>query len=359
MAMFEGFTVKAGSRSNTRLVVSHGDSPAEKWIADPALTTLFNYEYGGPGQKNVVIAKGHMVALSGGFTKDYETGKNVPTMTLATGANACIGMVPFNISKHDPRWFNGNQPAILTREYVELPYIADATLAANVKYGAVIGSGLEPGDYLKVTTNASNKGKLTKWDKDNDADYLRVAQALAVEKDQEPLGWLKWAMWDELAKREDDASNVKKNVTATDYGWPYDAAYRDGQTGIKGYGPNSTDNPFGIPGLTDGAERSKTVWTKTVVSLANAADGTVYAITLDYKNVIAGSVVVTLDAVEEDDETFVVNEKEGVVTYTLSSAGNGNDTRDIVVTYKAYFPGTLPGWDFEGSLGAVRLLLKF
>ena len=58
MAIFESSVKRqAGTRSNMKLVVSGGASPAGQWVTDPKLPISFEYQYGGAGQKEVVVAK--------------------------------------------------------------------------------------------------------------------------------------------------------------------------------------------------------------------------------------------------------------------------------------------------------------
>ena len=191
MALFRGYENQQGSRSNTALVRSGHMSPAEKWILDPTFMdktmsgvfkegVLFNYQYGGPGMEEVVIPKGRVVGVAKSV-KDYVSNKYLASITLPGLAlnNNTIGMAPYNFTKD---WFQmdrfgGNQPSIITLEYVKLPYMPGFTpastmdkaglleeeLAISVEnrmpWGAVIGK-CENGDYLKATAS----GRLTKWD---------------------------------------------------------------------------------------------------------------------------------------------------------------------------------------------------
>lgn len=355
MALFEGYVRRPGTRSNTKLVVSGGDSPAEKWIVDPELPVLFDYEYGGPGQRDVVIAKGMAVALDGRMAKDFDTGKMVPVLTIANGSNAVIGIAPYNYSKYDPMYFRGNQPAIITREYIELPYIPNADEAANVKWGAVHGEGIKAGDFLKVSSDPNNPGKLTKWVEGVDFVTQIVGQVLAVELDQEPFGWLKWAMWDEAAKREDDAFiNRKKGQVPNDDGWPYDPTYRDGTVDMPGYLSQFTTNPTGIPGLTDGAQRNLTIYTYThVVSAADAGQTIVFNLG---KRSIIEIVSAELNGVDVKD-SLTVNKKDGACAFQVPAGLSSDET--LVIKFRINHPGTLPGWDYKGAVGAIRVLLKF
>src|SRR4051812_40780653 len=113
MAVFEReSTRKPGTQSNNKLVISGGFAPAEQFITDPSLPVLFNYKYGGPGQNEVVIAKGHLVGAKPVAQTDYETGKTKTVLTLASDAAPVVGMAPYNYTKHNPDFLDGNQPAI-------------------------------------------------------------------------------------------------------------------------------------------------------------------------------------------------------------------------------------------------------
>ena len=231
MALFRGYENQQGSRSNTALVRSGHMSPAEKWILDPTFLdktmsgvfkdgVLFNYQYGGPGMEEVVIPKGRVVGVAKSV-KDYVSNKYLATITLpglATNGNT-IGMAPYNFTKD---WFQmdkfgGNQPSVITLDYVKLPYLPGFTpstvmdkssileeeLAISVEnrmpWGAVIGK-CENGDYLKATPS----GRLTKWNSATDSYHEVVGQVLASDLNSEPTGWLQWMLWEEQYKKEDD-----------------------------------------------------------------------------------------------------------------------------------------------------------
>ena len=241
MALFRGYQNQQGSRSNTALVRSGHMSPAEKWLLDPAFKdadmsgvfkdgVLFNYQYGGPGMDEVVIPKGRMVGVAPSV-KDYVSKKYLATITLpglATGGNT-IGMAPYNFTKD---WFQmdrfgGNQPSVITLDYVELPYMPGFTANTNftkagvlaeeqmlsvdnrMPWGAVIGE-VQNGDYVKATPS----GRLTKWDPDKDAPHLIVGQVLASDLNAEPTGWLKW-MLDRKSTRLNSSHNVASRMPSS------------------------------------------------------------------------------------------------------------------------------------------------
>lgn len=376
MAIFQGDARrKPGTRSNTKLVVSGGASPAGQWITDPNLPILFTYDYGGPANKEVVVSKGMMVSALPAIKYD-QTGKTRTVLTIADG-NATdtrknsVGMAPFNFTKHHEDFLDGNQPSIITREFVELPLFQSVQDAALVKWGLVHGDeangiSIEVGDYVKVSTG-KNAGKLTKWVEGVDAQHQIVGQVLEEEKDQEPWGWLKWAQWDEAAHSKDYNGPVNKSGydAPGDGGYPYDPEYKDfGANQDKdGYNNQYTTNPTGVPGILDGKNKAQTQQKKDVTLVK----GMVTATDLGFKNLVEGSVqfdigstAAALTEVETIGEvvagTFAVDYQNGMVYYFVDSTETATDGQ---VKFRANFYGTPAGWDHKGSTGVVRVLLKF
>ncbi len=207
MPLFEGAKPIANSRSNARLSVSQVFSPAERWIHDPTLPRLFEYSYGGPG--HVVLTKGTIVAFGDAPVEDYETGKQVYPITYANGANNPIGVLPYNVYQKVNDRLLGNQPSILTHEYIELPLMVgaenvyninvagagntaavkalvdaislDANLSVNMKmkwgcfyaHDAAEYALLKPGDYLK----SDKFGKFVRWTPENTTYSVSVSVA--------------------------------------------------------------------------------------------------------------------------------------------------------------------------------------
>jgi hypothetical protein len=363
MPLFTGgyFTIDPNSRSNTGLVKSGHEAPAEQWIVDPTLPVLFQYSYGGPGQTDVVISKGMPVALTGNFAQDFRTKKLVPVITIADGTNAVCGLAPFNFTQHIPDRLTGNDPTIITEEYIELPYIPDPTECSQVLWGAVhdtiLVGPVVPGVYLKPSTDQQNLGHLTIWDPQNDSPTQIVGQVLGADLNQEPTGWLKWALWDEAARRQD---NLPTLPAPTPDGYPYDPAYRNGLVGGGNYLNPWLVNPQGIPGLTDGGQRSQTVWQEILTVPAASVQGTVIILNLKRQNIIPDSVTIKNNNNPVSSDTYTVDYKIGRIVFTVPQAlaGGANDT-NLTVEYRAPHFGTPPGWDYIGSAGAVRILLKF
>ena len=398
MALFRGYQNQQGSRSNTALVRSGHMSPAEKWLLDPTFKdndmsgvfkdgVLFNYQYGGPGMDEVVIPKGRMVGVAPSV-KDFVSKKYLATITLpglATNGNT-IGMAPYNFTKD---WFQmdrfgGNQPSVITLDYVELPYMPGFTANSNftkagvlaeeqaisidnrMPWGAVIGE-CQNGDYLKATPS----GRLTKWVAGTDAPQLIVGQVLASDLNAEPTGWLKWMLWEEQYKREDDAFINRSGVSnlPSDEGYPYDPTYTDGNTIFQNYQSNLVHNPTGIIGIHDGSGnydgfgKNDTEYTDIVIGTVAAGTAANTVVQFQARDFAGGalknlskvtSVKIGGTAVAADKIT--VSYEKGLISVTLASAVNSEAT--VTATYKALHYGT-PSWaDFKGVQGAMYVLLK-
>ena len=398
MALFRGYENQQGSRSNTALVRSGHMSPAEKWILDPTFMdktmsgvfkegVLFNYQYGGPGMEEVVIPKGRVVGVAKSV-KDYVSNKYLASITLPGLAlhNNTIGMAPYNFTKD---WFQmdrfgGNQPSIITLEYVKLPYMPGFTpastmdkaglleeeLAISVEnrmpWGAVIGK-CENGDYLKATAS----GRLTKWDPSRDSYHEVVGQVLASDLNSEPTGWLQWMLWEEQYKKEDDQFINRSGVSnvPSDEGYPYDPTYAEGNTIFQNYQSQLLTNPTGLTGLHDGSGnydgfgKNDTEYTDMeigTVSDGTAADTLVQFQAVDFaggklKNLQEG-VVVKIGEDVVPAENVTVDYVKGRITVKVPSTITGE--KKVTATYKAMHYGTPSYSDFKGVQGEMFVLLK-
>ena len=398
MALFRGYENQQGSRSNTALVRSGHMSPAEKWILDPTFMdktmsgvfkegVLFNYQYGGPGMEEVVIPKGRVVGVAKSV-KDYVSNKYLASITLPGLAlhNNTIGMAPYNFTKD---WFQmdrfgGNQPSIITLEYVKLPYMPGFTpastmdkaglleeeLAISVEnrmpWGAVIGK-CENGDYLKATAS----GRLTKWDPSRDSYHEVVGQVLASDLNSEPTGWLQWMLWEEQYKKEDDQFINRSGVSnvPSDEGYPYDPTYAEGNTIFQNYQSQLLTNPTGLTGLHDGSGnydgfgKNDTEYTDMeigTVSNGTAADTLVQFQAVDFaggklKNLQEG-VVVKIGEDVVPAENVTVDYVKGRITVKVPSTITGE--KKVTATYKAMHYGTPSYSDFKGVQGEMFVLLK-
>ena len=391
MALFRGYENQQGSRSHTALVRSGHMSPAEKWILDPTFLdkkmssifkdgVLFNYQYGGPGMDEVVIPKGRVVGV-GASVKDFVSKKFLASITLpglALNANT-IGMAPYNFTKD---WFQldrfgGNQPSIITLDYVELPYMPgftpetsyDATgvlkeeqaisVDNRMPWGAVIGE-CQNGDYLKATPS----GRLTKWKSGTDKPEDIVGQVLASDLNAEPTGWLKWMLWEEQYKYDDDTFINRSGVSnlPSDEGYPFDPAYAEGNTIFQNYQSNLINNPTGIIGLHDGSGnydgfgKNDTEYKDIELGTKEAAKPFLGAFK-DFaggilKNIQQG-VVVKVAGREVPADKVTIDYRQGLITIAADVAEG-----KVTATYKAMHYGT-PSWaDFKGVQGAMYVLLK-
>ena len=391
MALFRGYENQQGSRSHTALVRSGHMSPAEKWILDPTFLdkkmssifkdgVLFNYQYGGPGMDEVVIPKGRVVGV-GASVKDFVSKKFLASITLpalALNANT-IGMAPYNFTKD---WFQldrfgGNQPSIITLDYVELPYMPgftpetsyDATgvlkeeqtisVDNRMPWGAVIGE-VQNGDYVKATPS----GRLTKWNPEKDKPHEIVGQVLASDLNAEPTGWLKWMLWEEQYKYDDDTFINRSGVSnlPSDEGYPFDPTYAEGNTIFQNYQSNLINNPTGIIGLHDGSGnydgfgKNDTEYKDIELGTKEAAKPFLGAFK-DFaggilKNIQQG-VVVKVAGSEVPADKVTIDYRQGLITIAADVAEG-----KVTATYKAMHYGT-PSWaDFKGVQGAMYVLLK-
>ena len=391
MALFRGYENQQGSRSHTALVRSGHMSPAEKWILDPTFLdkkmssifkdgVLFNYQYGGPGMDEVVIPKGRVVGV-GASVKDFVSKKFLASITLpglALNANT-IGMAPYNFTKD---WFQldrfgGNQPSIITLDYVELPYMPgftpettyDATgvlkeeqtisVDNRMPWGAVIGE-CQNGDYLKATPS----GRLTKWKSGTDKPEDIVGQVLASDLNAEPTGWLKSMLWEEQYKYDDDKFINRSGVSnlPSDEGYPFDPTYAEGNTIFQNYQSNLINNPTGIIGLHDGSGnydgfgKNDTEYKDIELGTKEAAKPFLGAFK-DFaggilKNIQQG-VVVKVAGSEVPADKVTIDYRHGLITIAADVAEG-----KVTATYKAMHYGT-PSWaDFKGVQGAMYVLLK-
>lgn len=426
---------RVGDRSNTGLIAGNHDTPNTQFIVDPTLPLLFHYEYGGPGQQEIVISKGMAIALTGQKTRHHETGRTLPVLTIADSSNSYhrpIGLSPYNYSMLVDDRLTGNKPVVINDKYVELPYIPDEFDAELVKWGAVTGEGIVPGDWVKPGSGA-NKGKLVKWEPYrtitevvpdfesdgngefiaytkypikpdtqiivsegeasfmgssqvkiteldesqsysgmtiqyttliSDPPHLAIAQVWEAELDQEPWGWLKWAMWDEAALMEDLGAD--RDVPEED-GYPFDPAYKDPYNPTNnraGYLSDATTDPTGVPGLLDGENREQKQWTDAFTIPQGTTEGTIVQKQLSYRNLVSESLSVHVDVgsgyvAYGGDVT--VNMKKGIVNIEVDSALESAAASSNVageIRYRAHFFGTPTGWDLKGSVGALRLLLQ-
>lgn len=366
MALFEGNRRKPGTRSNTKLLVSGGDSPAEHWKVKQDLPKLFDYPYGGVGQTDVIVSKGMIVAIDSDnpVVRNYDNDRLLTQITIANGVNTPIGMAPYNFCREVDDRFTGNQPSIITREYVELPYFPDEEDAANCLWGNCSGE-IEAGDFVCVPSDAVTKrleGRLQKWVEGTDKQTQVVGQVLAKEGFGTDYDFLEWVMWDERYRQEEDTYINQTGYSAPGLdGYPFDPEIynKDGFTAdAAGFLSQYTTNATGITGITDGSNSSSTQLTR---QLGVIEKGTKKDTVLSFyvqKNIIKGTLTVKKGtSTLTEDTDYTVEYKKGLIKIQLKADQTADE--EITAVYKAYQYGTPAHTDFTGVDGVVRILLKF
>jgi len=377
MALFTGMknTLKPDSRSRVGgFQVSEHNTPAENWVTDPLLPVVLKNPYGGPGMEDVQIPMGRLVAVA--EPVEVYTGKVATVLTLANGTNPVVGAAPFNYCKDlsSSDRFGGNAPTIITDKVIRLPYIPDSTSSDLTQFGHATGEGITIGDRLKPTS----KGQYTKWIEGTDSITQIVGQVIGKDFNQEQLGWLKMAMWSEMAKYDDEIYNSYYNQSPNPkpgYGVPYSEAYKTGLVNMEKYGYLNSQWLLntGVPGLTDGSGRSLTRFTAKALGTVPAltADGTVILIQMKDETGIGNLVdvinstdatkkfVLKVDGVEIEQGTangqYQINYKTGQIAYKALATASG---KAITSDYCAYFYGTPSYIDLKGCIGQFTVLLK-
>jgi hypothetical protein len=395
MPQFEGSRIVPNSRSHATLVKSQGDSPAERWIIDPALKGLFEYHYAGWPRSHVVIPKGTIVSV-GPPVHDWRTLVYKPVLTFAGHGKFPAGVAPYNFMKrfddigntiHDVFEADDFVPGLITREYIEVPlipnpadvYVNPATAvnaaanpviaktalkfywgcATNVAADFGTANALKEGDFVK----AGPYGKFLKWNSASDGAHLIVGQVLAAETDIPPEGWLSWVTPD-VEKHAGKAGGSLRDPwqpTAPptpegpyydpDYKWPLTSDYRS---------PGAWKTHAGVPGLTDGANIATTDRVAKGILPANATEyvlqiDPIAKVDLAYLDVFIDDV--KLENTEEDPELWVFDPASNRLTIDVEAEA---EDREVMIVYRqTHVIGTPPAWDFVGSIGAARILLKF
>lgn len=378
MALFPQVNVQNGGlddRTHTNLVRSEGNAPAEYWIVDPDLPGLFEYRFGGFGM--VVIPKGKIVAVSDP-KYDWQTDKITTCLTIANGVNMPIGVAQYNIFEKKRDRFDGNFPSVITREYIEVPFIVGDESAAAMKWGcatADTATGLKPGDYVKP--NAA--GQFVKWTEGTDNFSQLVGQVYAMDTDLPPLGWLAYFMNVEVMQNELNDGIINASYPpATKGGYPGSANFAALVKQLF-----DANNPTGIKYLTDGYFRSKTTYggdtpeiitahTSVVASSAGVninagtgaltvpADGEELQLVLKANAPIAADETIRIyfgDDVVTEGRKYHIDHRLNQITLYLDENDNNKVVKITYTQIVDQIPGIPTEWDYKGSVGAARILL--
>ena len=413
MPLFPEVSTYYKGRTHTSLVVSEGMAPAEKYIPSASEAVKFQYEFGPEGNQGVVIPKGKVVAAAG-LEFDYETEHNVPAIKIANGkTDTILGVNHHNVYERRRDRFSGNQPTIITREYIEVPLFASQAYAKAIQFGAAwisASSNLDAANKLfgkKIAVDEYGNFTLA------DETYSNIiGQVYGVETDVPPAGYLQYFMemddarWNEFMKQMSYAPSPGRTKDAA---WNDIGTYPVGTGYLKDKTDLIKNFRAGIPFLTDGYFRART--TKTY-STNDFADG---KFTLDFK--ISGHIAVAEDTDSSGSETRKITCKDptgaalfiripdklamdalksgstanypefangpnpsnvvvkiggvqvspnnyhidytnnSVVVY-LTEAVTAQEVTVEAVVLENQIPGIPTGWDFKGAYGAVRILLQ-
>ncbi len=406
MALFPGTsgpmrdTKDTYNRTNTKLQAGTHDSPGEKFAIDPQLPRLFRYHFGGDGW--VVIPKGRAVAPStnnfgetqDGVVKDFDSNTKLPVITLANGgkdfkeiakdgsertrtANRPIGVAYGNLYEEFVDGFNGMQPTIENEIYIELPYIPARAEAYDIEWGSFYDVNparpARNGDFVM----SDETGRLIVADFEDIQEKMKAAttikdlaelvaqeslmreqvigQIWAVETNMPPQGWLQWVQWSQEDQRTDDkwinnSGFRPEDIGKTDGhpGYPYEKTYANWDKGQY--------KPKGIPGLTDGSNIEVSYTDENIGAVNPGVEGR-FDLFLKHLPAVVGTIEIKIDGTVVTPS--YVNAETGLIV--LDAAKNTTTTpKQITASYKAtgQIPGVPTGWDFKGSIGAVRILLN-
>ena len=406
------------NRTNTTLQKGTHDSPGEKFLIDPRLKRLFRYHFGGDGW--VVIPKGRAVAPSNddggqfqnGTIKDFDGNVYRPVITLANGgvdveevgkdgstytraANRAIGVAYANLYEEFIDGFNRMQPTIENEIYIELPYIPNKADAEEIEWGSFYDKDparpVKAGDWVmsdengrlikadfekvrediatakQAAANATDVASLSQAVQDladaeaklSRLEEQKLGQVWAVETNLPPQGWLKWVGWSDQQVAE-DAWKYQSGMTADDIGsqgdfpgYPYVKTYRNWDPKSNKYYPQ------GIPGLTNGSN-IEVPFTNVKIGEIQPGQNGRHDFRILQTPVVEGSLTLYVDGVDVTNTALEnIDYTSGLVTLSYDNS-SGTAPVDVTVDFKAtgQIPGVPTGWDWKGSVGAVRILLQ-
>ena len=376
-------------KSHTNLVVSEGASPAEQFIVSKANTAAsFIYEYGPEGNQTVLIAKGKIVEADGEEVNRATGYKETAIKIAAEDSKRAIGVLHHNVYEQRRDAMEGNRPVVITRSYIEVPLFEHAvaetaaTSAKAMHFGAAYGATneLKSGDFVV----AGQDGNFKRAPEDLTDFRQVVGQVLNVNRSMPPAGLLSYYTGLKSTELEDYLKSISSVPASGSGEYPYGAPYTVGawkKDFLKALGGASNT---GIPFLTDGyfsslqtidVKLSEVEKVETVVASKGA--------------VITGDDV-TVDNTVVDASVFVkLKHKidprsigDVTVSYKVDTATVNVPARDIKVdvtnnTVVVFLDGgvTATGltinltasvnpvagipteWDYQGSVGAARILL--
>ena len=268
------------------------------------------------------------------------------------------------------------QPTVENEIYIELPYIPNKADAEEIEWGSFYDvdpvNGVKAGDFVMSDENGriikadfeKQRAILTSGTASAEEKFAAVAeiarlqeqvigQVWAVETNLPPQGWLKWVGWTDTQMLEDGNPS---GFTAADIGasedgfpgYPYEKTYRNWDVKTNRYYPQ------GIPGLTNGSRIEMDF--EDVIGTVQPGTGGRFDLRIERTPIVEGSVTLEVGGVAVTPEN--IHYETGLVTFTYNNTGTA--PVDVVAKYKAtgQVPGVPTGWDWKGSVGAIRILLQ-
>lgn len=371
-------------KTHTGLVVSEGAAPAEQFtVSKDNKATPFIYEYGPEGNQTIVIAKGKIVEAEG-EERNPETGfKETAIKVAGEDSIRAIGVNHHNVSEQRRGRMEGNRPTVLTRSYIEVPLFehssADtaASSAAAMHFGAAYGTtdDLKSGDFVVV----GKDGNFKKAPEELTDPRLIIGQVLNVTRDLPPAGLLQYYTGLQNEQLEDYIKGMSATSGAENSIHPYGSPYTVGSWRKDFVTALGGGNLKGIPFLTDGyfssLQQAKVTLDDAEVEAVRPGDG----VEVDGVNITVGDVTESMVVVkfkhdiahrELDNVSAKFGGKEvsardlhvdvannSIVLY-LDGNQEINDLEISVPLVVNPTAGVPTEWDYQGSVGAARILLQ-
>lgn len=413
MPVFPEASLYYKGRTNTQLVVSEGNAPAEKYLASEATNgdVKFNYEFGPEDNNGVVIPKGKILSFAG-VEYDIETEQKVPRVKIADGTaetpEILAGVNHHNVYQRRRDRFSGSDVTLLTREYIRVPLFSGATAAeaiasaAAIKFGAMSTAKADENALLGKYVTADKNGNFVVAASPSVGNI--VGQVYGIDTNIPPAGFLQYflefndAQYDQFIKATGNVPSPGRtadNAGSLDVGtFPLGAGYlkttKDVVAALKNF-------RAGIPFLTDGYFKARTSATyglsDAIVKVAGDVvvdDATGDTITVsdpqgaalfirlpdtlckdtlstsglpEYGGVNPKEIKVTLTpTVGDPGDVSAANihvdyDNNMVVVYFTGTVAAGTTVSVVADVLQDQVPGIPTGWDFKNTIGEARILL--
>ena len=376
-------------KSHTNLVVSEGAAPAEQFVVSKTNTAApFIYEYGPEGNQTVLIAKGKIVEADGEEVNRATGYKETAIKVAEEETKRAIGVLHHNVYEQRRDAMEGNRPVVITRSYIEVPLFEHsdagtaATSAKAMHFGAAYGvtDELKSGDFVV----AGKDGNFKRAPEDLTDFRQVVGQVLNVNRSMPPAGLLSYYTGLKSTELEDYLKSISSTPVSGSGEYPYGAPYTVGawkKDFLKALGGASNT---GIPFLTDGyfssletidVKLSETENVETAVASEGATitgdnvtvDGTVVDASVFVKlkhKIDPRSIDEVTVSYTKGEDTVAVPARDVKVDVTNNTVvvflDGGVTATDLTIKLTASVnpvAGIPTEWDYQGSVGAARILL--